>query len=135
MVEQRRKDPGRKGRPADRGGKTRRSRPAAGRRHGAARGRGRGRPVRTRGEGAKAGRAATRGRPSRGTRSRRSAARGLRTVVPSDRWRPMKRVGGDPAGSAEEPSPSERPTQQADQQTEQTPPRHGIIGRLFQRGG
>ena len=43
MVEQRRKDPGRKGRPASRGGKTRASRPSAGRSSGAALGRGRGR--------------------------------------------------------------------------------------------
>jgi hypothetical protein len=43
MVEQRRKDPGRKGRPASRGGKTRHARPDAGRSSGAALGRGRGR--------------------------------------------------------------------------------------------
>jgi hypothetical protein len=43
MVEQARKDPGRKGRPADRGGKTRHARPAAGRSSGAALGRDRGR--------------------------------------------------------------------------------------------
>jgi hypothetical protein len=45
----------------------------------------------------------------------------------------MRRVGGSPEGSSEAPSPSERPTQSAAQQTEQAPPRHGILGRLFQR--
>jgi hypothetical protein len=45
----------------------------------------------------------------------------------------MRRVGGGPQGSLEQPSPSERPTEAAQQQTEQTPPKHGILGRLFGR--
>jgi hypothetical protein len=48
----------------------------------------------------------------------------------------MRRVGGGPEGRLGQPSPSERPTQAAGQQaeqTEQTPSKHGILGRLFQR--
>ena len=116
MVEQRRKEPGRSS--------------------GAALGRGRGRrPTRARANAKTTpAKSAKTGRPSRRTRTRRSASHGPRTVMPSNRWRPMQRVGGGPSGSTEQPSPSERPTQQAEQQTEQTPPRHGILGRLFQRG-
>jgi hypothetical protein len=45
----------------------------------------------------------------------------------------MRRVGGGPEESREQPSPSEQEAQGSQQQTQQTPPRHGILGRLFQR--
>ena len=127
MVEQRRKDPGRKGRPADRGGKARRSRPQAGRSRGAALGRGRGR----RDE------ADAHGGQRRSARPRRVRNEERNTVVPSDRWRTMRRVEaaaeGGPSGSREQPSPSEQGSVGASQQTEQTPPRHGRLGWLFRR--
>lgn len=105
MLEQRLKDPGR-------GART----------HGNAR--------RTQGN---AGPAKRGGRPSRTARNRRSGAHGPRTVIPSNRWRAMRPVGGSPSGGSEQLSPSERTTQATQQQTGQTAPRHGILGRLFQR--
>ncbi|HUR24534.1 MAG TPA: hypothetical protein VM327_00780 [Candidatus Thermoplasmatota archaeon] len=51
------------------------------------------------------------GRPARGARTRRSRSHGPRTVIPSNRWRPMRRVGGGPERDLEP----------------------GILGRLFPR--
>ena len=127
MVEQRGKDSGRNGRPANRGGKARRAaaKPAERRARPAKRSarpakRAVARPVKRNG-----------GRPSRKARTRRSASHGPRKVIPSNRWRPMRRVDV-PGHGIEQPASSEQPTQAA-QQVEQTPPRHGILGRLFSR--
>jgi hypothetical protein len=80
----------------------------------------------------------------RGSRPRRVRQNGRRVILPSERWREMRRVtataeapaseSGGPQDPREQPSPSEQPSVGAEQQTAQTPARHGRLGRLFERG-